>query len=284
MQSAPRPVEQAASATAPKQQAPSQPRVSSSGGTYTVASGDTLYGIARRTGVSVATLKQANALPADGSIRIGQKLSIPGATTVAAAAPIKTAQPVTASVPAVNPSAKPAAVPVTVAESKPKPAPAEEAPRVTAYTPPAESKPKAVEAVDQTEVAALTPESTGVGRLRWPAQGRVISGFGSNGGSKNDGIDIAVPEGTAVHAAENGVVIYAGDGLKGFGNTVLVRHEDGLVTVYGHASDVKVKRGEKVRRGQEIALSGMTGDADRPKLHFEVRKGTTPVDPMTYLQ
>jgi len=277
-----RPVEQAAVTSLPKQQATRQDRAS--GGTYTVASGDTLYGIARKTGVSVAALKQANALPADGSIRIGQKLSIPGASTVAAAAPAKAAQPVKASLPAVKPSAKPAAAPVTVAENKPKSEPAEEAPRVTAYQPPVESKPKAVEAVDQTEVAALPPESTGVGRLRWPAQGRVISGFGSNGGSRNDGIDIAVPAGTSVHAAENGVVIYAGDGLKGFGNTVLVRHEDGLVTVYGHASDLKVKRGDKVRRGQEIALSGMTGDADRPKLHFEVRKGTTPVDPMTYLQ
>src|SRR5690606_21176649 len=98
------------------------------------------------------------------------------------------------------------------------------------------------------EVAALPPEATGVGRLRWPVQGRVISQFGSGGGKSNDGIDIAVPEGTSVRAAENGVVIYAGDGLKGFGNTVLVRHEDGLVTVYGHASQLKVKRGDQVKR------------------------------------
>jgi murein DD-endopeptidase MepM/ murein hydrolase activator NlpD len=87
-----------------------------------------------------------------------------------------------------------------------------------------------------------------------------------------------------VRAAENGVVIYAGDGLREFGNTVLVRHDDGLVTVYGHNSRITVSRGDTVRRGQEIARSGMTGDADRPKLHFEVRNGTTPVNPMTYLQ
>ncbi|WP_309085404.1 M23 family metallopeptidase [Chelativorans sp.] len=281
------PIAPAPVASAPKPQPASQSHAaaSSSAGTYTVASGDTLYGIARRTGASVTAIKQANALPADGSIRIGQRLTIPGAATLASATPAKkAADPVTTGT-AVRPSSKPAAPKTTTVAATAKPTPAaEEAPKVAAYTPPTESRPKAVEAVDQTEVAAVAPESTGVGRLRWPAQGRVVSNFGSNGGRRSDGIDIAVPEGTPIHAAENGVVIYAGDGLKGFGNTVLVRHEDGLVTVYGHASEVKVKRGEKVRRGQEIATSGMTGDADRPKLHFEVRKGTNPVDPMTYLR
>jgi murein DD-endopeptidase MepM/ murein hydrolase activator NlpD len=121
--------------------------------------------------------------------------------------------------------------------------------------------------------------------MRWPVRGRVISGFGGGGGGKaNDGVDIAVPAGTPVKAAENGVVIYAGDGLKEFGNTVLVRHENGLVTVYGHASELKVQRGQKVRRGEDIALAGMSGSADTPKLHFEVRKDSTPVDPSSYLE
>lgn len=116
-------------------------------------------------------------------------------------------------------------------------------------------------------------------------RGRVISPFGgSSAGAKNDGIDIAVPSGTPVKAAENGVVIYAGDGLKEFGNTVLVRHEDGLVTVYGHASEIKVQRGQQVRRGEEIALAGMSGSADTPKLHFEVRKDLAPVNPAGYLE
>src|SRR5690606_23963406 len=107
-----------------------------------------------------------------------------------------------------------------------------------------------------------------------------IGGYGSG----RDGIDIAVPEGTPVKAAENGVVIYAGDGLKEFGNTVLVRHDDGLVTVYGHASSIEVKRGQKVKRGQEIAQSGMSGSAKSPQLHFEVRKNSAPVDPSTFLE
>uniref|UniRef100_Q11HD1 Peptidase M23B n=2 Tax=Phyllobacteriaceae TaxID=69277 RepID=Q11HD1_CHESB len=283
-------------AAAPQAPQPSRTRASepSAGGSYRVDSGDTLYGIARKTGVSVSQLKEANGL-SDGAIRIGQNLVIPGSgAAVSASAPAQQPQPVrTVSAPSAKPAQPAAPKPAAVAAA-PQPEPAvvaaapkpeaQDEPRVTAYTPPTESKTKAIEAVEQTQVAALPPESTGVGRLRWPAQGRVIAGFGSSGGKKSDGIDIAVPEGTAVHAAENGVVIYAGDGLKGFGNTVLVRHEDGLVTVYGHASELKVKRGDQVRRGQEIARSGMTGDADRPKLHFEVRKGTSPVDPMTYLR
>lgn len=115
-------------------------------------------------------------------------------------------------------------------------------------------------------------------------RGKVVSGYGSSGGSRNDGIDISVPSGTPVKAAENGVVIYAGDGLKEFGNTVLVRHDNGLVTVYGHASELKVQRGQKVKRGDEIAVSGMSGNAKSPKLHFEVRKNSAPVDPSGYLE
>jgi len=100
----------------------------------------------------------------------------------------------------------------------------------------------------------------------------------------NDGVDIMVPEGTIVKAAENGVVIYAGDGLKEFGNTILIRHEDNLVTVYGHNSQLLVQRGQKVRRGDDIAKSGKSGNTTTPKLHFEVRKNSTPVNPMKYLE
>ena len=154
--------------------------------------------------------------------------------------------------------------------------------QVAAYTPPKKADKVIAEAEDEDTAAA--PGGTGIGKMRWPVRGRVISGYGSGSGKSNDGIDIAVPEGTPVKAAENGVVIYAGDGLKDFGNTVLVRHENGLVTVYGHASALEVKRGEKVKRGQEIARSGMSGTTDAPKLHFEVRKDSAPVDPSTYLE
>ena len=97
-------------------------------------------------------------------------------------------------------------------------------------------RPDKVIAEAEEDDTAAAPGGTGIGKMRWPVRGRVISNYGSGSGKSNDGIDIAVPEGTPVKAAENGVVIYAGDGLKDFGNTVLVRHENGLVTVYGHAS------------------------------------------------
>jgi murein DD-endopeptidase MepM/ murein hydrolase activator NlpD len=239
-------------------------KASTAPGTYKVQEGDTLSKIARKTGVSSAALKSANGLQ-DGTIRIGQTLQIPaaGAATVAAAAPApKAADPV-----------------VTGATVPSKPSTAA-APTVVAYTPP--KKEKLIEQVEQDDSAA--PDATGIGRMRWPVRGRVITAFGKGGGKSNDGIDIQVPEGTPVKAAENGVVIYAGDGLKEFGNTVLVRHENGLVTVYGHASELKVSRGEKVKRGQELALSGMSGSTDSPRLHFEVRKNSAPVDPSTFLE
>ena len=261
---APKPKEQAGVL-----QAPTGVRVATSnaGNVYTVVSGDTLNAVARKTGTTTAQLKAANGL-GDGYLRIGQKLTVPaaGAATVTAAKP-----------------AAPVIDPIKTSSAN-APAPKAEAPsRVTAYTPPTRDEKVINEAVTQT--AAIAPEATGVGKMRWPVRGRVVEGYGRTaGGRVNDGIDIAVPEGTSVKAAENGVVIYAGDGLKEFGNTVLVRHEDGLVSVYGHASELTVKRGDKVRRGQEIARSGMSGSADTPKLHFEVRKDSAPVDPAKFLE
>jgi murein DD-endopeptidase MepM/ murein hydrolase activator NlpD len=125
--------------------------------------------------------------------------------------------------------------------------------------------------------------STGPG-FRWPVRGRVIAGFGPKpSGVQNDGINLAVPEGTPVKAADDGVVAYAGNELKGYGNLVLIRHADGFVTAYANASELMVKRGETVKRGQVIAKSGETGNVTSPQLHFEIRKGATPVDPSQYL-
>ncbi len=236
-------------------------------GTYKVQEGDTLSRIARNTGVGVTAIKEANGL-SDGLIRIGQTLKIPGSggsAKVASAAPATDAVVTNATKTAEAPAAKPAA----------------QGEKVAVYTPPKKAD-KVIEQAEEDTAAA--PDATGIGRMRWPVRGRVISQYGKGSGKSNDGIDISVPEGTPVKAAENGVVIYAGDGLKEFGNTVLVRHEDGLVTVYGHASELKVARGEKVKRGQEIAVSGMSGTTDAPKLHFEVRKNSAPVDPSGYLE
>lgn len=121
-------------------------------------------------------------------------------------------------------------------------------------------------------------------QFRWPAKGRVISGFGARGtGGANDGINIALPEGTPVRAAEGGTVVHADDALKGYGKLVLIRHQNGYVSVYAHNGELNVKRGESVKRGQVIAKSGATGNVTAPQLHFEIRKGSTPVDPTKHL-
>jgi murein DD-endopeptidase MepM/ murein hydrolase activator NlpD len=126
----------------------------------------------------------------------------------------------------------------------------------------------------QADAAGTEPE------FRWPARGRIIQGFKSGG---NDGINISVPSGTSVRAAESGTVVYSGDGLKGYGNLVLIKHPNGFVTAYGNNGELDVKRGETVKRGQVIAKSGDTGNVNSPQLHFELRKGSTPVDPTSYL-
>lgn len=118
----------------------------------------------------------------------------------------------------------------------------------------------------------------------WPVSGPVISDFGSTAnGGKNDGINIAVPMNTPIHASASGTVTYAGNELKDYGNLVLVKHSGGYTTAYAHADRLIVSRGDFVARGQVIAYAGQTGDVSRPQLHFEIRSATTPVNPHTYL-
>ncbi|MDT6940664.1 cell division endopeptidase DipM [Brucella pseudogrignonensis] len=243
------------------------PVAATAAGGYAVKSGDSLFSIAQKHNVPIEQLKQANGL-SNGAIRVGQNLVIPSAaagaaTQVAAVSP----QPVKPAVTA----------PVQTASVAPN-----EASNVKPYTPPSASN-KVIEDAEKDQSAA--PSSTGISQMRWPVRGRVLASFGQRDGtSVNDGIDIMVPEGTPVKAAENGVVIYSGDGLKEFGQTVLIRHDNGLVTVYGHNSQILVQRGQKVRRGEDIAKSGMSGNAKSPKLHFEVRKNSSPVNPSKYLE
>ena len=118
-------------------------------------------------------------------------------------------------------------------------------------------------------------------RFRWPVSGRVIAGFGPRANSShNDGINIAVPNGTEVVASEGGMIAYAGSELKGYGNLVLIRHESNWVTAYAHNDEILVKRGDRVRRGQPIARAGRSGTVDQPQVHFEIRQGSRPVDPV----
>ncbi|MDY8110597.1 peptidoglycan DD-metalloendopeptidase family protein [Fulvimarina sp. 2208YS6-2-32] len=261
--------------------------------TVTVASGDTLSAIARRSGVSADAIRQANGMSGD-TVRLGQKLVVPTSRPNAASQQVAAVD--SAPKPYVKPTTSPAtttasaaptapAAATSVASAESKPAPAAAQPAAATETRVATAEPKSTVAAKSGPSSETAPESSGISSYRWPVQGRVLQRFGEKVGSKrNDGLNISVPRGTPVKAAENGVVIYAGDGLKEFGNTVLVKHDDGLVTVYGHADALKVKRGDTVKRGQEIASSGMSGDTDVPQLHFEVRKNSSPIDPSSYLQ
>lgn len=169
-------------------------------------------------------------------------------------------------------------------EAEPKIADARSKP-VVAETPP---ETPSARKVDTTATASIPPATDakavasdeGRPEFRWPARGRIIQGFTTGG---NDGINIAVPEGTQVKAAEGGVVAYAGSELKGYGNLVLIRHPNGFVSAYAHNGELDVKRGDQVKRGQTIAKSGQSGNVGSPQLHFELRKGSTPVDPTRYL-
>lgn len=140
---------------------------------------------------------------------------------------------------------------------------------------------RAAKAEKPTRLAAAPRR---VGRFRVPVKGPVISDYGpKQGGLHNDGINIAARAGTPIVAAENGVVVYAGNELRGYGNLLLIRHSDGWVTAYAHASKFSVKPGDRVRQGDKVAEVGQTGNVDRPQLHFELRKGTRAVNPKSLI-
>jgi murein DD-endopeptidase MepM/ murein hydrolase activator NlpD len=230
-------------------------------GTHVVNAGETLTTIAHRYHKPRAAIAKANHLPSDAKLRVGQRLTIPGLKAPIAAAP-----------------AKPA--PIAAAPKAPPPAPAN--PKVAFNEPPASARIATPVPTIETESGAGEAAS-GTPSFRWPVRGRIIASFGAHGGQQNDGIDLSVPEGTSVKAADDGVVAYAGNELKGYGNLLLVRHQNGYVTAYANASELMVKRGDTVKRGQIIARSGQTGNVRGPQLHFEIRKGKVPVDPIQFL-
>ena len=215
------------------------------GRVYRVARGDSLYGIARRHGMTTAELAQINGIRQSSPLRPGQTLSV---TKGGELAPARNA-------------AKPANQAIS-------------APRQVARLP---QKPTVSRPLPK-------PKARAAGRFRWPVEGRIISRFGSKtNGTHNDGVNLAVPAGTSVRAAENGVVAYSGNELKGYGNLILVRHANDWVSAYAHVEKILVRRGDKISRGQVIAKSGKTGDVNRPQVHFELRKNSKPVNPLTHL-
>jgi len=272
-------------ASAPVNSASAHPRPAAAA-THVVVPGETLTSIARHYRKSRVEIARANKIDAYAIVRVGQKLTIPGVhpapTKAAAHAPEPAAKPIAGKPVAGKPIA---GKPVAAAPAKPQVAQAGPA-KVANNQPVATARlaTPAVEAAPEPSRSAVAEVTGAVPTFRWPVRGRVIAGYGAKvNGTANDGINLSVPQGTSVKASEDGVVAYAGNELKGYGNLVLVRHPNGFVTAYAHASEIKVKRGDQVKRGQTIALAGQTGNVSSPQLHFEIRKGSTPIDPTQYL-
>lgn len=238
-------------------------------GVHTVNDGETLSSISSRYKVAPGEVARANAFSSDHSLAPGQKLVIPGKHAPQSASG--------------GPVTKPAASISLTEKQEPKQTavlnemPAQPVPGVAQESVKSEAKP-------EVTASLPNPEPMNSTEFRWPVRGRVVQNFGpQQGGGKNDGINIAVPDGTPVKAAENGVVAYAGSELKGYGNLVLIRHDNDYVTAYAHNKDISVKRGDKVTRGQVIGKAGQSGNVAQPQLHFEIRKGSNPVDPLRHL-
>ncbi|MCK1419591.1 peptidoglycan DD-metalloendopeptidase family protein [Bradyrhizobium sp. 180] len=241
--------------------------------THFVNRGDTLASIARKNHISAAELARANGLDPSAKLKLGTKLTVPGAKTAAVAVPAAAAPVAAAPVAGTLQPVAAAPVPATKIAAA---APAQSA-RLAQATANVEEK--------AAETPAKAADATGaLPTFRWPVRGKVVTSYGAKtNGKSNDGINLAVPEGTPVKAAEDGVVAYSGNELKGYGNLVLVRHSNGYVTAYAHASELLVKRGDTIKRGQVIAKSGQSGEVASPQLHFEIRKGSSPVDPLQFL-
>jgi murein DD-endopeptidase MepM/ murein hydrolase activator NlpD len=251
-----------------------------------LARDESVASLASRNGVPQDVLLSINGFKSASQVKPGTRLIIPvqpGAHPSALASAQDKAEKIKNDVKTASSTVKAKAesqLKVAKTEDKPvtpvqvaaaKPAPVKEAP----------AKPS----VDNDATASLPSDAGNLSEsanpeFRWPARGRIIQGFKAG---TNEGINIAVPEGTSVKAAEAGVVVYSGSELKGYGNLVLIRHPNGFVSAYANNGELSVKRGETVKRGQIIAKSGQTGNVSSPQLHFELRKGSTPVDPTNFL-
>lgn len=211
--------------------------------THIVQRGDTLYSIARQYHVDVTSLSRTNRLRPPYTLYAGQKLTLPGTVS---------------------------------GDSR-------------SYRTAAKSSGRAVSGRKTVQrkksyAASYTPPKNRTAKFMWPVNGKVISGFGTIGkGRKNDGINIKAARGTSVKAADRGVVAYAGNELKGFGNLILIKHPDGWITAYAHNEKLLVRKGQKVIKGEKIATVGSTGGVNSPQLHFEVRAGKKAVNPRKYL-
>ncbi|MET0269761.1 MAG: LysM peptidoglycan-binding domain-containing M23 family metallopeptidase [Sphingomonas sp.] len=233
---------------------------------HRVRAGETGIAIARAYGVEWARVVSVNHLAEPYILRTGQRLRLPSTAEVAtmsvedraAAFRLDIGDLISGGEPALSASAQPI---------KPRPAP----PGV---------KPKAPLPAT-TAVAAASPFN---GRFDWPLVGPLLVSFGPQGGGRrSEGINIAAAADTPIRAAADGVVIYAGTDIAVYGGLILIRHSDRWTTAYGHAAELLVSRGQAVKRGQPIARAGESGSVESPQVHFEIRQGRKPIDPVTLL-
>ncbi len=212
---------------------------------YQVQPGDNLYAIARRYGMDYRVLARHNHIRSPYTIYVGQRLYL-----------TRTGPP-------------PSYLPLPMHEQK--------------ATPGTATKRRHAEKERKNFPAVSAVHRHRVVRLRWPLRGKITGIFGRKGGRINDGIDISASEGTPVRAAAAGDVVYADNRLAGYGNLIIIRHSRDMFTAYAHNQRNLVRKGSRVKQGDLIARVGHTGHSRRPNLHFEVRRGPTPVNPLAYL-
>jgi len=256
-------------------------------GTYTVRPGENFQAIARKLGVSSSKLADINGITEPGSIRAGEVLILP---TVRKGLPRnkRVASLGRQHVGRIGSS------PGSVVDNNTRDLKVRKVKTRTislGQKNSAGTKKKKVTLVSKTSRKIRTTsrkstprKSKGIAAFRWPVRGRIIGKFGPRpDGTNNDGINLAVPSGTRVKAADEGVVAYAGSELKGYGKLVLIRHTNNWVSAYAHNGKLLVKRGDKIKRGQVVARAGASGSVAQPQVHFELRKGSKPVNPLKYM-
>jgi murein DD-endopeptidase MepM/ murein hydrolase activator NlpD len=246
--------------------------------THTIANGESLYTIARRYDVAATEIVSANNLGSPDRIQVGQRLVIPGRADLLEQ---RAASQQASATPQPNNGTQPLTAPNGAQATSTAAAPQQAAPTPAPAPAPAAQETTQVASVPAQEPTQAAPAQAGAAdKFRWPLSGRVITDFAA---SRGTGINIEAPEGTTIRSAETGEVIYVGSAVEGYGNLVLIKHANGFVSAYAHLKDIGVVKGDTVNRGDSIGTVGMTGSVNRPQLHFELRRGATPVDPMPHL-
>ena len=241
----------------------------------TVAPGDTLYSISRKYEIPVNDLAVMNKLSHPFTLSVGQKLKVPkldNVKTVSVNEVKKESNKV------ITPAKKTTGAKTDVKVAK------NDVVQSKSHNKNATAQPKPkISSNPKQKLPQITARSAS--KFSWPLRGKILSAYGAkSNGLFNDGINIAASIGATVKAAENGVVAYAGNEVKGMGNLIIIQHSDGWMTIYAHLDSMSVKRGNRVSVGTPIGRAGKTGKVDQPQLHFEIRKGTKAYNPTQYLK